>query len=502
MLALISPDAALLRDRASVERARRRPVRRRRACWPLADARRRPSRWPTRWRPSTSSWWATRPRRWPAACAAPAACSWAATPPPPSATTWRAPTTCCPPAAPRGSSRRCRRPPSGAGWRAYRCPTAPPRAWPRGRRARARGGLSRPRRVDGAAGVSRTRDISRTTGETDIRLAAGPRRRRRGRARDRRRLLRPHARRRGPPRRLDLDVQVDGRPGDRPAPHRRGHRPRASARRWTRRSATARASAATATRWCRWTRRAPARRSTCRAGPSPPSRPTCRRRAHRRLRRRPGRGVLPRGGQHGQADAAPAPGGGHQHPPHGRGAVQGVRPGAARGGGRSTRRERRAVDQGRSCDSRSSTTAWATCARSRRPRARGRRGRAHARPRRGARAPTASCCPAWARSRGRWRACARWASTSCCASGVEAGVPVIGHVPGHAAAVRVLHRARRRRRASGCSGVRCEALDAPRPEGPADRLEPGVAGAAQRARRRACPTRAPSTTCTRSPRGR
>ena len=75
---------------------------------------------------------------------------------------------------------------------------------------------------------------------------------------------------------LDLDVHARGRPRDRPAPHRRGHRPAARARRSTRRSATAPASAASATPWCRWTRRAPAARSTSRAGPSACSRPTSR----------------------------------------------------------------------------------------------------------------------------------------------------------------------------------------------------------------------------------
>ena len=41
-----------------------------------------------------------------------------------------------------------------------------------------------------------------------------------------------------------------------------------------------------------------------------------------RLRHRPGRGVLPRGGLCRQADAAPARGGGRERPSHGRGVVQ------------------------------------------------------------------------------------------------------------------------------------------------------------------------------------
>ena len=65
-----------------------------------------------------------------------------------------------------------------------------------------------------------------------------------------------------------------GRPRDRRPPHRRGHGARASARRSTARSATAAGSRATATPTCRWTTRSRAPRSTSAAGPTPSSRST------------------------------------------------------------------------------------------------------------------------------------------------------------------------------------------------------------------------------------
>ena len=77
--------------------------------------------------------------------------------------------------------------------------------------------------------MSRSADIHRTTSETDVELSAGARRHGRGRAHHRGRLLRPPAGRRGPPRRARSRRARGGRPRDRPAPHGRGHRHRARA---------------------------------------------------------------------------------------------------------------------------------------------------------------------------------------------------------------------------------------------------------------------------------
>ena len=127
------------------------------------------------------------------------------------------------------------------------------------------------------------------------------------------------------------DVGIVLRPGARP-----------------RRSATAPGSPATATRSCRWTRRA-----RCCAidisGPPVPARSTRRAAAgrDRRLRARAARGVLPRGRQQRAADAAPRRsrrGTNAHHMIEAR--VQGVRARAARRGRDRPDRDRRAVDEG------------------------------------------------------------------------------------------------------------------------------------------------------------
>ena len=153
----------------------------------------------------------------------------------------------------------------------------------RGRRGRGPGrGLRRPRPVDGGAragecdAVTRSAEITRTTKETELSLRVGARRHRRGRARHRDRLLRPHARPAGPPRAPRPRGQGRRRPRDRRPPHGRGHRARASARRWTRRSATVPGSPATATRSCPWTRRARPAPWTSPGGRCWCGRPTCR----------------------------------------------------------------------------------------------------------------------------------------------------------------------------------------------------------------------------------
>ena len=113
----------------------------------------------------------------------------------------------------------------------------PPRA--SGRSARARRGLPRPRRIDGAPRVTRSADISRKTNETDIELSlALDGEDRGGRTLDRRRVLRPPAGRPRPPRAPRSRPQGRGRPGDRgritrsrTRASRSGAGPRRSARR-------------------------------------------------------------------------------------------------------------------------------------------------------------------------------------------------------------------------------------------------------------------------------
>ena len=325
------------------------------------------ARWPSRSRPSTSSWSARRPRRWPTACAAPAACSSAPAPARPSATTSRAPTTCCPPAAPRASRARSRRPRSGAAWLAYPCPArrrpaSPPQAppWPaprafpctpspwsaerephrphppRHRRDRhlalARPGR-RPARASAApASASSTTCSTRspaTAGSTstwsvDGDLETGPHH-----------TVEDTG--------IALGQALDEALGDRSGIARFGHAvvPMDEAR------------AACAIDIS-------GRPYTAFDGELPG-------RARGGLRHRPRRGVLPRGRQRRQADPARERGGGHQRPPHGRGRR------SRRSPGRCARRSpwiraSRGCPPPRACCERaaspSSTTAWATCARS------------------------------------------------------------------------------------------------------------------------------------------
>ena len=247
---------------------------------------------------------------------------------------------------------------------------------------------------------------------------------------------------------LDLDVRVDGDLETGAAPHGGGHGPgaRAGARRGAR--ATAPASAASATPWCRWTRPGRAARSTSRGGRSCAFEGELPGRARGRLRHRPGRGVLPRGGEHGQAHAAPAGGGRHERPPHGGGLVQGVRARAARGRGATTRtrpacRPRRACCEARA--SRSSTTAWATSAPWRRRSSTWAPSRElTARPRRACARPTAWCCRAWARCRRRWSTCAGCGLDELLRERVGEGVPALGVCMGMQLLFELHHRARRR----------------------------------------------------------
>ena len=118
--------------------------------------------------------------------------------------------------------------------------------------------------------------VARKTRETDIDVSAGARRRRRPR-RDRRALLRPHARPARPPRRPLAHGEGQGRPAGRRAPHRRGrgHRHRRGAAR--RPSPTRPGWPATATPWCRSTRRWWRRWWTCPAARTSPGTRSCRR---------------------------------------------------------------------------------------------------------------------------------------------------------------------------------------------------------------------------------
>ena len=194
---------------------------------------------------------------------------------------------------------------------------------------------------------------------------------------------------------------------------------------------------------------------------------------------------------------------GTQRPPHGRGVLQGVRARAARGG-----RARRPGVAGVPSTKGAPVTRVAILdygmgnlrsvekalehvgaepdpdARPR-ARARGRRRRAARRGR------VAEGDGARARARPR-RAAAR---------ARRGGVPVLGICLGMQLLFESHHRARRRRGLGLLRGPVRGARRA-RPEGAADRLEPGGWRRDERRSPRACPTRAPSTTCTRSRRGR
>ena len=175
---------------------------RRRSRWSRPRRGRPRSRWPTSSRPSTSSWRARRPRRWPTACARRAASTSAATARRRSATTSPGSNH----VLPTGGAARFA---SGLGVASFRRRMSRGNVSARRRRAaRAgrrgpgpRGGLSRPRRIDGAKSVSSQRPDP-PHDQRDRHLAvADARRLGRGHARDRGRLLRPHARRAGAPRR-------------------------------------------------------------------------------------------------------------------------------------------------------------------------------------------------------------------------------------------------------------------------------------------------------------
>ena len=221
----------------------------------------------------------------------------------------------------------------------------------RGRAGRPRGGLRRPRRFDGGprmeAAMTRTAEIARATKETDVPLSlaldgtgAGTRATGVGFLDHMLDLLARHGR-------LDLDVAGDRRPA-RPArttpPRTRASR---SGRRSTRRSATAPGSTATATRSCRWTRRARAARSTSPGGrccvfEARSSRPGATGGFDHELAEEFFRAVATNAQLTVHLDAR----GGHERAPHDRGAVQGVRARAARGGRARPDRDRRAVDEG------------------------------------------------------------------------------------------------------------------------------------------------------------
>ena len=81
-------------------------------------------------------------------------------------------------------------------------------------------------------------------------------------------VLRPHARPARQARQLRPHGADQGRRRDRRAPHRGGHRDHPRRRRSSRRSATSPASAGSATRSCRWTRRSSRPPSTCPAAPT------------------------------------------------------------------------------------------------------------------------------------------------------------------------------------------------------------------------------------------
>ena len=96
--------------------------------------------------------------------------------------------------------------------------------------------------------MTRTADITRTTGETDVRLSLDLDGTGGGPPEHRRRLPGPHARPAGPPRQArPRRADVHGRPADGLAPHGRGHRDRARPGAGPRARRPRRASAATAT---------------------------------------------------------------------------------------------------------------------------------------------------------------------------------------------------------------------------------------------------------------
>ena len=210
----------------------------------------------------------------------------------------------------------------------------------------------------------------RSTAETADQALARPRRGR-GERRDRRRLPRPHARPARPPRPARPAGRGERRPRDRRPPHGRGrrHRARAGARRGARRPR--RDPPLRLGRWCRWTSRWPSARSTSPGGPYcvfDADLPTTSIAGFdTELAEEFFRAVA----NSAKLTLHVSVRYGHQRPPHDRGLLQGLRPGPARRRLDRPRGERRALDQGdpervTRRGSRSSTTGWATCARSRR----------------------------------------------------------------------------------------------------------------------------------------
>ena len=241
----------------------------------------------------------------------------------------------------------------------------------------------------------------------------------------------------------------------RPAPTTRSRTSASrSARRSTGRSATAPGSAATATRRCRWTRRS----AMCAIDIS--GRPLCLFEADlppvsiagfdAELAEEFFRAVA----DQREADPARRDALRLQRPPHDRGLLQGVRRALREAVAIDPDETGRPVHQGdpdlsgrrRLPGSRSSTTAWATCARSRR-RSSGSapRPRITADPTRRARADGARPARRRRVSRRRCERVRELELDALVAERLDAGTPVLGHLPRHAAAVRALDRARRGR---------------------------------------------------------
>ena len=337
LVVAVSDDAALL---DALERASRWPSDRR--TWTPR------SRSPRRSRPSICSWPARRPRRSRRGCATPAACSSASRPAPRSATTSRVRTTRCPPTAPRAS-------PPGSTSRHFRRRMAEVRlgaAAP----ALARAGvpIARAEGFERHAAsmelrenpplVTRTAQITRKTGETDVSLTLGARRHRRRHAAAPASASSTTCSTCSPA--TAASTSTSRSPATcRPARTTPSRTPGScSARRSTRRSATAAGSSATATRWCRWTRRAPPARSTS------PGRPYALIAGFERLPAGEIAGFEHEAAEEffravaidGAAHAAPRAAGRHERAPHDRGVLQGVRPRAAHGRRDRPERDRRA----------------------------------------------------------------------------------------------------------------------------------------------------------------
>ena len=269
---------------------------------------------------------------------------------PPSATTSRAPTTCCRPAAPPASPRRCRRGVFRRRVAQVRIGGAAGRARPGRRRDRARRGLRAPRRVDGgahggqsAAPVTRSAEIDRRTGETSVSLAlaldgdgSGERRTGVGFLDHMLDLLARHGRLR--PRR-----PRQGRPRDRRPPHRRGRRavPRPGARPGAGRPRRDRPLRRRARAHGRGARDVRDRR--LRAARTSPGPARCRPGAIGGFDHELAEEFFRAVASTAKLTRPPAHRGRHQRPPHDRGGVQGLRAGAARRGRARPDRERRAL---------------------------------------------------------------------------------------------------------------------------------------------------------------